>query len=106
MIASWPFYSEAEVNAVSEILKSGKVNYWTGENVKKFEEEFSKWVGVKKSLSISNGSLALSASYLSIGLKEGDEIITTPRTFLATSSSAMLLKSKPIFADVAKIPVV
>ena len=39
MIASWPFYSEAVVNAVSEILKSGKVNYWTGENVKKFEEE-------------------------------------------------------------------
>ena len=100
MIASWPFYSEEEVNAVSEILKSGKVNYWTGENVKKFEEEFSKWVGVKKSLSISNGSLALSASYLAIGLQEGDEIITTPRTFLATSSSAMLLKSKPIFADV------
>ena len=44
MIANWPFYGEDEINAVSEILKSGKVNYWTGENVKKFEEEFSQWV--------------------------------------------------------------
>ena len=102
MITNWPFYGEDEINAVSEILKSGKVNYWTGENVQKFEEEFSKWVGVKNSLSISNGSLALSASYLAIGLREGDEIITTPRTFLATSSSAVLLKAKPIFADVSE----
>ena len=102
MIANWPFYGEEEINAVSEILKSGKVNYWTGENVKKFEEEFSQWVGVTNSLSISNGSLALSASYLAIGLRDGDEIITSPRTFLATSSSAVLLNAKPIFADVSQ----
>ena len=96
----WPFYEDDDLKKVSEVLKSGKVNYWTGENCKRFEEEFSNFMGCKYSIALSNGSFALSAAYSSLELNSGDEIITTPRTFLATASTAVLLGLKPVFADV------
>ena len=65
-----------------------------------FEQEFSSWCGTKYSIAMANGSLALSAAYLAIGLGRGDEVITTPRTFIATATSAVLLGANPIFADV------
>ncbi len=99
-INSWPYFDQAQIDAVKEILSSGKVNYWTGDQGKLFEKEFAEWNGSKYSVAIANGSLALIVAYLSLGIKEGDEIITTPRTFIATSSSAVLLNAKPIFADV------
>ncbi len=99
-INSWPSYSKIEIEACSRILSSGKVNYWTGSEGKKFESEFEKWCGVEHALSLANGSLALSSAYLSINLGQGDELITTPRTFIATASSAVLLGAKPVFADV------
>ncbi len=96
----WPFYSEDEIEIVSTILREGKVNYWTGETTNLFEKEFSLFCGCKYSIALANGSLALSSAYLAIGIKKGDEIITTPRSFIATASSAMLLGAIPIFADV------
>ena len=96
----WPFFDSEQIDIASSVLSSGNVNYWTGPHGRLFEEEFARWVGTSHAVAVSNGSLALSAAYLSIGLGENDEIITTPRTFLATSSSAVLLKAKPIFADV------
>lgn len=96
----WPYYDLDDINTVSDILKSGKVNYWTGNNCIEFENEFSRMFECKYSVALANGSLALSAAYIAAGLKEGDEIITTPRTFIATSSTAVLLGIKPIFADV------
>ncbi len=100
MFPSWPSYSIEEIEATKNVLTSGKVNYWTGSEGKTFEKEFSAFCGTKYSIAMSNGSLALSAAYLAIGLKPNDEVITTPRTFIATSSSLCLLKAKPIFADV------
>ena len=99
-IQGWPQFSKEEKAIVSEILSSGKVNYWTGFHGKKFEKEFSNFCDSKYSIVIANGSLALSAAYLALGIKNKDEIITTPRTFIATSASACLLKAKPVFADV------
>ena len=96
----WPYYDLNDIKTVSDILKSGKVNYWTGNNCIEFEKEFSRIFECKYSVALANGSLALSAAYIAAGLKEGDEIITTPRTFIATSSTAVLLGIKPIFADV------
>lgn len=96
----WPNFDNEVILKTSEILRSGLVNYWTGTEGKLFEKEFSQWCGVKYSLCMANGSLALSAIYKSIGLEENDEIITTPRTFIATSSEAFLLGAKPIFAEV------
>ena len=97
---SWPVFSNEEIQKVSQILLSGKVNYWTGFEGKNFENEFAKYTDSKYGIVMANGSLALESAYKSIGLTSGDEIITTPRTFIATSSSAVLLGAKPVFADV------
>jgi len=99
-IPDWPYYDSEEIDAVKRILTAGKVNYWTGDQSKKFEEEFSKWCGTKYAIALSNGSVALTTAYLSIGIKKGDEVITTSRTFIATSSTLVLLGAIPIFADV------
>ena len=65
-----------------------------------FEKEFSEWCGTKYAIAVSNGSIALSLAYEAIGIGKGDEIITTPRTFVATASCASLLGAKPIFAEI------
>ena len=100
MINSWPCFDSQQIQSVNRVLASGKVNSWTGQETTLFEQEFSEWCGSEKSCAVANGSLALSAAYLAIGLSRGDEIITTPRSFIATASSAVLLGAKPIFADV------
>ena len=97
---SWPFYDQDELEAASAVLASGKVNAWTGNQNSLFETEFASWCGSKYALTFANGSLALSAAYLALGLQSGDEVITTPRTFIATASMASNLGIRPIFADV------
>ena len=98
----WPKYEEDEINEVAKVLRSGNVNFWTGSVTKNFEEEFAKFCNCKFAIAVANGSLALSCAYLAIGIKKDDEIITTPRTFVATASSASLLGGVPIFAEVDK----
>ena len=96
----WPHFDDAQINAATRVLASGKVNTWTGQETKAFESEFAEWCASRHAVAMANGSLALSAAYLSVGLGQGDELITSPRTFIATASSAVLLGAKPIFADV------
>lgn len=102
MLSSWPHYADDEISAVMHVLSSGNVNSWTGDQTSCFESEFLNWCGSNYAVALANGSLALSASYLSLGLNKGDEVITTPRSFIATASSAVLLGLIPIFADVDK----
>ena len=97
---AWPSFDQTQIDAASAVLKSGKVNYWTGNECKAFETEFANHANTDYAISLANGSLALSAAYLAIGLGENDEVITTPRTFIATASSAVLLRATPVFADV------
>ena len=99
-ISSWPYFDEKQIKRVSNVLNSGNVNYWTGEETKSFEREFASWSNNNYAIALANGSLALSAAYLALKIGKGDEVITTPRTFIATSSSICLLKAKPVFADV------
>ncbi len=99
-ISPWPFFNIDQQEIVKNILISGNVNYLYGSEGKTFEKEFSTFFGTKYSICFSNGTTALFAAYSSIGLKEKDEIITTPRTFIATVSSAVILGAKPIFAEV------
>ena len=96
----WPYFDEDEIKIVSDILRSGKVNYWTGSEGSLFENDFSSWCGTNHSIAMANGSLALYSIYKAIGLGPGDELITTPRTFIATSSCALLLGADVVFADV------
>ncbi len=100
MINNWPFYSEEEKDLVLQILSSGEVSSLSGKYGKKFEKEFSSFCGSNYALRIANGTLALLAAYKSIKLGKGDEIITTPRSFIATVTSAMELGANPVFADV------
>lgn len=99
-IAGWPHFDHEQICAASDVLASGKVNAWTGTETTSFEYDFARWSGTKHAISMANGSLALSSALLSIGVSPGDEVITTPRTFIATSSSVVLLGARPVFADV------
>ena len=96
----WPQYSQTEIEAAMNVLCTGKVNYWTGNECKAFEKEFANYIGSQFGVALANGTVALEACYRAIGIRDGDEIITTPRTFIATSMAAINLGAKPIFADV------
>jgi len=99
-LAPWPFFDADQIDAATCVLASGKVNTWTGKETTALEQEYARWCGSSHAIAMANGSLALSAAYLALGLGKGDELITTPRTFIATASSAVLLGAKPVFADV------
>ena len=99
-IPKWPIYENEEIDAVTSILRSGKVNYKTGKVGKTFEKECAVFCECKFAVAVANGSLALSAAYAALNFSPGDEIITTPRTFIATSSTAVLNGLIPIFAEV------
>ena len=102
LISAWPSFNQDQQEIVKNVLSSGKVNYWTGVEGKEFEKEFSEYIGTKYSIAIANGTLALAAAYEAIGLKDSDEIITTPRSFIATASTAVLRGAVVKFADVDK----
>ena len=99
-LAPWPQFDADQIDAATRVLTTGHVNTWTGQETKAFELEFAAWCGSSHAIAMANGSLALSAAYLALGLGQGDELITTPRTFIATASSAVLLGAKPVFSDV------
>ena len=93
-------YNISQINSVVNILKKNKTNYWTGNECKKFEKEFSKYHNVKYSVAVSNGSVALELAIRALNLKKGSEIIVTPRSFIISASAVMNLGFRPIFADV------
>lgn len=96
----WPSFSSEEVTAVQNVLLSNKVNYWTGNQARLFEEEFAAWTGVKHAISLANGTLALDLALNALEIGPGDEVIVTPRTFIASVSCIVNAGAIPIFADV------
>jgi dTDP-4-amino-4,6-dideoxygalactose transaminase len=99
-IAPWPAYSEEEVEAVAQILRSGKVNYWTGQECRQFEREFATFADVTHAVSLANGTLALDLALKALGVGPGDEVVVTPRTFIASISTVVSAGATPVFADV------
>lgn len=105
-LSPWPNFSPAEVDAVSAVLSSNRVNYWTGTQCRSFEEEFADWAGCKHAIALANGTLALDLALhgLGIGLANGgspgDQVVVTPRTFLASVSCVVNAGAVPVFADV------
>jgi len=98
--APWPFFSEEEIEAVAEVLHSGKVNYWTGTQGRLFEKEFAEFAGCKHAIALANGTVALECALKALGIGPGDEVVTTSRTFIASASCAVMLGARPIMADV------
>ena len=93
-------YSYRQIKLVSKVLKNNKTNYWTGNECKKFEKEFSNYHKINYSVSVSNGSVALEIGLKSLGLKKNDKVIVTPRSFVISASCVLNLGLRPIFADV------
>ena len=96
----WPSFTQEEVDAVSSVLLSNKVNYWTGSKCRQFEKEFSKWCDVKYSVALANGTLALDSAFKALEISEGDEVIVTSRTFIASVSSIVNAGASPVFVDI------
>lgn len=96
----WPSFTVDEANAVSAVILSNKVNYWTGSEGRDFEKEFASWCGAEYAIALGNGTLALDVALKALNVGLGDEVITTSRTFLASASSIVTSGAKPIFADV------
>ena len=99
-IPVWPFFNEDTVAAVAEVLQSGQVNYWTGSRGRQFEQGFAKFCGAKYGVALANGTVALELALRGLDLQDGDEVITTCRSFMATASSIVLCGGRVVFADV------
>lgn len=99
-MSPWPSVSGEEIEAVTAVLRSNRVNYWTGDRCREFERRFAHWVGTRRAVALANGTVALDVALRALGIGPGDEVITTPRTFLASASCIVTAGAKPVFADV------
>ncbi len=97
---TWPYYAEDEIAAATEVLASGRVNQWTGEKVKAFERAFATYIGQPHAVATFNGTVALELALIALGIGPGDEVIVTPRSFIASASAVTTVGATPIFADV------
>ncbi len=96
----WPSFTTEEADAVREVVLSNKVNYWTGTECREFEKEFAAWCGTRYAVALSNGTLALDVALKALGIGPGDEVVVTPRTFIASISCVVNAGATPVFADV------
>lgn len=99
-LAPWPSYDDGDIAAVEEILRSGQVNYWTGTQGRSFETEFAEFADSRGAVALANGTLALDLALAALGIGAGDEVIVTPRTFIASISSVVNAGAVPVFVDV------
>ncbi|HEV2866495.1 MAG TPA: DegT/DnrJ/EryC1/StrS aminotransferase family protein [Allosphingosinicella sp.] len=97
---AWPFYAEDEIEAVVDVLKSGKVNQWTGSKVFEFEQAYTRYLRNGRAIALANGSVALELALRAFGVGPGDEVVVTPRTFVASAFCVRLVGATPVFADV------
>ncbi|QBK68122.1 DegT/DnrJ/EryC1/StrS family aminotransferase [Acinetobacter johnsonii] len=96
----WPSFTQEEADAVSKVLLSNKVNYWTGQECREFEKEFAAFAETQYTVALANGTVALDVALKALGIGAGDDVIVTSRTFLASASSIVTAGANPIFADV------
>jgi hypothetical protein len=96
----WPVFEADERDAALGPLFSGKVNYWTGQEGREFEKEYAAYTGRSHGIALANGSLAIELALYALGIGQGDEVVTTARTFIASASSAVMRGAVPVIADV------
>lgn len=97
---AWPYFDPETIEAASAVLRSGKVNYWTGSEGRAFEEEFAAAVGCRYGVAVGNGTLALELALRSLEIGPGDEVVVTCRSFFASAGCARTVGATPVFADV------
>lgn len=96
----WPSFTEEEADAVRAVLLSNRVNYWTGEQCRAFEEEFAAWSGCAHAIALANGSVALDLALRALDIGPGDEVVVTPRSFFASAACIVNAGAVPVFAEV------
>lgn len=99
-IEPWPNFSDEEAQIAADVVRSNKVNYWTGTQGREFEKEFAEYTGVEHAIAVANGTLALELALRAIDLEDGDEVIVTSRSFMASASSIVVQGGVPVFADI------
>lgn len=101
--APWPHYAPDEVESVVRVMESGKVNYWTGQETRQFEVDYARAAGAPHAIALANGTVALELAIEALGIPAGSEIVTTPRTFIASASCAVMRGCVPVLADVDEV---
>ena len=97
----WPNFAEDEISAVTDVLCSGKVSYWTGPEGREFEKEFAAYTNCRYAITLANGTVALELALYALGIiGPGDEVIVTCRTFIASASCIVMRGATPVIADV------
>ena len=99
-LVMWPQFDEKAIQAAVEVLRSGKVNYWTGRKGMEFERRFAEWQGSRYGIAVSSGTAALHVALSALGIGPGDEVIVPSYTFIATSFAVVQAGAIPRFADV------
>lgn len=99
-ISPWPSFTNEEADGVRRVLLSNQVNYWTGTECRAFEKEFAQWCGTRYAVALANGTLALDVALKALNIGPGDEVVVTPRTFIASVSCVVNAGAVPVFADV------
>lgn len=102
----WPSFTQEEADVTSRVLLSNKVNYWTGTEGREFEKEFAAFARTNHAIALANGTLALDLALQGLGIGSAyggdvrDEVIVTPRSFIASASAVVNAGARPMFADV------
>lgn len=100
MPGTWPVFEEDEIQAAVRVLRSGRVNYWTGPEVGEFEAEFARYVGARYAVAVANGTVALELALHALGIGAGDDVIVPARTFIGTATAVVACGARPVMADV------
>jgi len=99
----WPSFTNEEIESVKNVLSSNKVNYWTGDECRKFEKEFAAWSDSEYAVSLANGTLALDIAFKALDIGSDDEVIVTSRSYIASVTSIINANATPVFVDVDPI---
>lgn len=97
---NWPHFAEDEIAAAAAVLRSGRVNYWTGDEGRLFEQEYAAATGRRRGVAVANGTLALELALRAFGIGAGDDVVTAARTYVASASCAVMCRARPVVADV------
>jgi dTDP-4-amino-4,6-dideoxygalactose transaminase len=89
---------ESTIESVANTIRSGKLAQ--GELVSKFEQAFASYIGAAYAIAVNSGTAALHLALLAAGIKDGDEVITTPFSFIASANAALFCGARPVFADI------